>query len=74
MTQPRYAELQASSNFSFLRGASHPQEMAAAEKLAHWQAPTDALLEFPGPQILRDGPQLGETYLLVPLEIGRVKE
>ncbi len=24
-----YAELQASSNFSFLRGASHPQEMAA---------------------------------------------
>ena len=25
-----YAELQASSNFSFLRGASHPQELAAA--------------------------------------------
>jgi error-prone DNA polymerase len=26
----RYAELQVSSNFSFLRGASHPQELVAA--------------------------------------------
>ena len=32
---PRYAELQASSNFSFLRGASHPHElMVAADALS----------------------------------------
>ncbi|MCY4113591.1 MAG: error-prone DNA polymerase [Chloroflexi bacterium] len=29
MTQPAYAELHAHSNFSFLDGASHPEEMAA---------------------------------------------
>ncbi|HWT32049.1 MAG TPA: hypothetical protein VN240_13625 [Propylenella sp.] len=27
---PQYAELLAASNFSFLRGASHPEELAAA--------------------------------------------
>src|SRR4029077_20869201 len=27
---PAYAELQATSNFTFLRGASHPQELAVA--------------------------------------------
>ena len=27
MNQPCYAELQANTNFSFLRGASHPEEM-----------------------------------------------
>jgi error-prone DNA polymerase len=26
---PRYAELAAATNFSFLRGASHPEEMVA---------------------------------------------
>ncbi|CAJ0862489.1 DNA polymerase III subunit alpha [freshwater sediment metagenome] len=30
MPAPRYAELAATTNFSFLRGASHPEEMAAA--------------------------------------------
>jgi hypothetical protein len=52
-------------------------EIAAAGRLAHWQAPSDALLGFPGAQILRDGPQLGQTYLQIPLatgEIGRDKE
>jgi len=29
MSAPRYAELAATTNFSFLRGASHPEEMAA---------------------------------------------
>jgi len=29
LTQPAYAELHAHSNFSFLDGASHPEEMAA---------------------------------------------
>ena len=27
--EPRFAELAATTNFSFLRGASHPEEMAA---------------------------------------------
>lgn len=27
---PRYAELAATTNFSFLRGASHPEELVAA--------------------------------------------
>jgi len=32
----RYAELQVSSNFSFLRGASHPQELVnAANEYGH---------------------------------------
>ncbi len=31
--QPRYAELQATSNYSFLRGASHPEELLLAAKL-----------------------------------------
>ena len=36
MRQPDYVELQATSNFSFLRGASHPQELAlAAAALGH---------------------------------------
>ena len=30
---PAYAELLAASNFSFLRGASHPEELAAAASL-----------------------------------------
>ena len=29
MTRPAYAELHAHTNFSFLDGASHPEEMAA---------------------------------------------
>ncbi|WP_375268342.1 hypothetical protein, partial [Phenylobacterium sp.] len=29
MSAPAYAELMAASNFSFLRGASHPWELAA---------------------------------------------
>ena len=32
-TLPRYAELQVTSNYSFLRGASHPEELLAAAKL-----------------------------------------
>ena len=29
MPPPRYAELATTTNFSFLRGAAHPEEMAA---------------------------------------------
>jgi hypothetical protein len=40
-------------------------EMAAAEKLAQWRAPSDVLLEIPGQEILRATPRLGESYLRV---------
>ena len=41
-------------------------EMAVAEKLAKWRAPSDVLLEIPGREILRTTPRLGESYLHVP--------
>jgi predicted anti-sigma-YlaC factor YlaD len=40
-------------------------EIAAAEKLAEWRAPSDVLLETPGNEILRTTPKLGESYLKV---------
>jgi anti-sigma factor RsiW len=43
------------------------QEVEMAEKLTHWRAPSDALLTFPGPQVLHDSPRLGETYITIPL-------
>ncbi len=42
-------------------------ELAAAEKLAQWRAPSDVLLETPGREILRTTPRLGESYLRVPV-------
>jgi anti-sigma factor RsiW len=41
-------------------------ELAAAQKLAEWRAPSDSLLATPGQEILRTTPKLGETYLHVP--------
>jgi len=38
-------------------------EIAAAQKLAEWRAPSDVLLETPGSEILRTTPRLGESYL-----------
>ncbi|HYL09137.1 MAG TPA: hypothetical protein VEU31_00240 [Candidatus Acidoferrales bacterium] len=46
-------------------------EIAAAERLARWQAPSDVLLETPSYEVLRSMPKLGETYLQMPL---RTKE
>jgi anti-sigma factor RsiW len=43
-------------------------ELAAAEKLAEWRAPSDVLLEAPGREILRTTPRLGESYLHVPVK------
>ena len=40
MSLPDYAELLCCSNFSFLRGASHPEELvvqAAAQGVAAWR-------------------------------------
>ena len=43
-------------------------ELAAAEKLADWRAPSDVLLETPGREILRTTPRLGESYLHAPVK------
>jgi hypothetical protein len=40
-------------------------ELAAAQKLAEWRAPSDGLLATPGQEILRSVPRLGESYLNV---------
>ena len=43
-------------------------ELAAVQKLTEWRAPSDALLETPGQEILRTMPRLGESYLNVPVK------
>ena len=43
-------------------------ELAAAQKLAEWRAPSDGLLVTPGQEILRTMPKLGESYLNVPVK------
>ncbi len=43
-------------------------ELAAAQKLTEWRAPSDALLTTPGQEILRTMPRLGESYLNVPVK------
>jgi anti-sigma factor RsiW len=42
-------------------------ELAAAEKLAEWRAPSDVLLQTSGREILRTTPRLGESFLRVPV-------
>jgi hypothetical protein len=43
-------------------------ELAGAQKLAEWRAPSDGLLRTPGQEILRTMPKLGESYLNVPVK------
>jgi len=43
-------------------------ELAAAQKLAEWRAPSDGLLVTPGQEFLRTMPRLGESYLNVPVK------
>lgn len=43
------------------------EELARAQKLAEWRAPSDTLLATPGQEILRTTPKLGESYLNVPV-------
>jgi len=50
-----------------------PANLAAAEALVHWRAPTDVLLDSPGPDILRDMPRVGGSYLERPLQQMRRK-
>jgi predicted anti-sigma-YlaC factor YlaD len=44
------------------------EELATAQKLAEWRAPSDGLLVTPGQEILRTMPRLGESYLNVPVK------
>jgi anti-sigma factor RsiW len=50
-----------------------PANLAAAEALVHWRAPTDVLLDSHGPDILRDMPRVGGSYLERPLQQMRRK-
>lgn len=38
-------------------------QLAAAQKLAEWRAPSDVLLLTPGGDFLRATPKLGDSYL-----------
>ena len=40
-------------------------ELAAAQKLAQWRAPSDVLLQTPGREMLRLTPVLGDSYLKI---------
>ncbi len=44
------------------------EELAAAQKLAEWRAPSDSLLATPGQEILKTTPKLGQSYLNVPVK------
>lgn len=48
-------------------------ELAAAQKLAEWRAPSDVLLETPGQEILQSTPKFGKTYLKIPVEVPKEK-
>ena len=39
------------------------EELASAQKLTEWRAPSDFLLQAPAANILRAAPKLGESYL-----------
>jgi hypothetical protein len=43
-------------------------ELAAAQRLAEWRAPSDGLLAIPGREILQTMPRLGQSYLNVPVK------
>ncbi|HEY6971479.1 MAG TPA: hypothetical protein VJA94_19880 [Candidatus Angelobacter sp.] len=42
---------------------------SGAIALAHWQAPTDVLLQVPNHELLNSIPKLGDSYLTIPVEI-----
>jgi hypothetical protein len=52
------------------RGLS-PEELATAQKLVEWQAPSDALLATPGQEMLRTVPKFGQSFLHVPKKNNR---
>jgi hypothetical protein len=54
-------------------GTLPQSELEAAQKLSEWRAPSDALLETPGRDILSTTPRLGESYLQVPAKTDEEK-
>jgi hypothetical protein len=48
-------------------------ELATAQKLAQWRAPSDIFLETPGRELLRSTPKLGVSYLPVPTKTDKEK-
>jgi hypothetical protein len=48
-------------------------ELATAQKLAEWRAPSDIFLETPGSELLRSTPKLGVSYLPVPTKTDKEK-
>jgi hypothetical protein len=48
-------------------------ELATAQKLAEWRAPSDFFLETPGSELLRTTPKLGVSYLIVPAKTDKEK-
>ena len=46
-------------------------ELAAAQKLAQWQAPSDVLLRSAARGILESTPKLGESYLKLPAKMDK---
>lgn len=50
-----------------------PAELAAAQKLAEWRAPSDAFLGTPGQDFLSSTPKLGQSYLRVPVKKSQEK-
>ena len=43
--------------------------LAKAVALAHWQAPTDVLLQLPNHGLLNSIPRLDDSYLAIPMEM-----
>jgi hypothetical protein len=48
-------------------------ELATAQKLAEWRAPSDIFLETPGRELLRSTPKLGVSYLPIPTKTDKEK-
>jgi hypothetical protein len=48
-------------------------ELATAQKLAQWRAPSDIFLETPGRELLRSTPKLGVSYLPVATKTDKEK-
>ena len=49
-------------------GMVPPNELAGAQKLAEWRAPSDSLLRTPGQELLKNTPKLGNSYLQLPVK------
>jgi len=45
-----------------------PAELAAAQKLAEWRAPSDAFLSTPGEGFLSSTPKFGQSYFHAPVK------